>query len=522
VKTTVENFFLPQTPDVTFYRNEADALAEENMITDLSNYRNIGYPNRQEIYIRVDSQISNDCQAFGSYITLIVEPLPIANPVSIERQCDSDTSDMLVTFPFDTSQIENDLLDGQNPADVTITYVDATGNTLSSPLPNPFVTESQIITIRVTNNSTSDPNGACFDETGLEFIVDKQPVANPVPPLIVCDGESGDIDDDGLYAFNTASIKSSILGSQTGMEVFFTFVNELGSLVTSQTLPNPLNSRNQTISVEVINPLNTICTAVSSIDLIVNPLPDFTIDTSQTVCSLDPSVTIILDPEEANTTESYDYSWVFNGTEIATTETLTVSTAGTYTVTLTKTDGTRCSRSREVTVNASEIATITQDDIRIVDLSENNTITIIDPTSLGAGDYWFSLQSTNGQIIYPYQDHPNFENVDAGFYTLFIEDKNGCGFSSLPISVIGYPRFFTPNNDGYNDVWQIQGINDMVQPDSDIYIFDRYGKLLKQLNPGSVGWDGTFNDNLMPSSDYWFKVLLQDGRTFSGHFSLKR
>jgi gliding motility-associated-like protein len=233
-------------------------------------------------------------------------------------------------------------------------------------------------------------------------------------------------------------------------------------------------------------------------------------------------VTIILDPEEANTTESYDYSWVFNGTEIATTETLTVSTAGIYTVTLTKIDGTGCSRSREVTVNASEIATITQDDIRIADLSENNTITIIDPTSLGAGDYWFSLQSTNGQIIYPYQDHPNFENVDAGFYTLFIEDKNGCGFSTLPISVIGYPRFFTPNNDGYNDVWQIQGINDMVQPDSDIYIFDRYGKLLKQLNPGSVGWDGTFNDNLMPSSDYWFKVLLQDGRIFSGHFSLKR
>jgi gliding motility-associated-like protein len=213
---------------------------------------------------------------------------------------------------------------------------------------------------------------------------------------------------------------------------------------------------------------------------------------------------------------------VFNGTEIATTETLTVSTAGIYTVTLTKTDGTGCSRSREVRVNASEIATITQGDIRIVDLSDNNRLTIIDPASLGAGDYWFSLESTDGQVIYPYQDNPNFENVDAGLYTLFIEDKNGCGIASLPISVIGYPRFFTPNNDGYNDVWQIQGINAMVQPDSDIYIFDRYGKLLKQLNPASIGWDGTFNDNLMPSSDYWFKVLLQDGRIFSGHFSLKR
>jgi len=522
VKTTVESFFLPQTPAVTFYRNEEDALSEQNAITDLSNYRNVGYPGRQQIYIRVDSEVGNDCQAFGPYITLIVEPLPTAHAVTIAQQCDFDTTDTLINYPFDTSQIEANVLDGQNPSDVSISYFDALGNGLPSPLPNPFVTESQTITIRVTNNNTSDPNGACFDETTLAFIVDKQPVANPVAPLIVCDGDAGDIDNDGLYAFNTEAIERTILGSQTGMEVYFTFVNELGDLVTSQTLPNPLNSRNQTIGVKVVNQVNTNCTDVSSINLVVNPLPDFTIDTLQTACSLDPTVTIILDPEEANTSESYDYSWEFNGTEIATTPTLTVSTAGAYKLTLIKADGTGCSKSREVIVNASEVATITQNNIRIDDLSATNRVTILDPSSLGAGDYWFSLESTDGQIIYTYQDNPVFENVDAGFYTLFIEDKNGCGFTSLPISVIGYPKYFTPNNDGYNDVWQIQGINAMIQPDSAIYIFDRYGKLVKQLSPESIGWDGTFNANLMPSSDYWFKVLLQDGRTFSGHFSLKR
>lgn len=521
VQARVESFFLPQTPTVTFYRNEADALSEQNPITDTSNYRNIGYPNSQQIYIRVDSQISNDCQAFGPFITLIVEPLPVANSVSMARECDMDPTDALVNFPFDTSQIESQVLNGQDPADVTITYIDAMGNALPSPLPNPFLTESQTISVRVTNNNTSDPDGPCFDETSIEFIVDQQPIANAVAAIEVCDGDAGDIDNDGIFDFDTSTIEYSILGTQTGFIVNYTYVNESGT-VTSQNLPNPLSSGNQTILVEVVNPLNDTCAGTSSFDLVVNPLPEFTIENSQTVCSLDPTVTIVLDPEEENTSESFNYSWVFNNIELATTPTLLVSQAGTYTVTLTQTDGTGCSRSRDVVVNASEAAVITLDDITISDLNTNNTITINDPNSLGAGDYIFSLVSIDDQVVFPFQERSVFENVPAGFYTLLVDDRNGCGLTSIEISVIGYPKFFTPNNDGFNDLWQIEGINELVQPNSDIFIFDRFGKLLKQLSPASAGWDGTFNNNPLPSSDYWFKVNLQDGRVFQGHFSMKR
>ncbi|NRD23372.1 T9SS type B sorting domain-containing protein, partial [Winogradskyella litoriviva] len=59
------------------------------------------------------------------------------------------------------------------------------------------------------------------------------------------------------------------------------------------------------------------------------------------------------------------------------------------------------------------------------------------------------------------------------------------------------------------------------------YIFDRYGKLLKQLSPDGSGWDGTFNGNLMPTSDYWFTVEYDEPTTdirkeFKAHFTLKR
>jgi len=86
--------------------------------------------------------------------------------------------------------------------------------------------------------------------------------------------------------------------------------------------------------------------------------------------------------------------------------------------------------------------------------------------------------------------------------------------------VFGYPKFLTPNGDGYNDTWQLDGIN--FQPATLIYIYDRFGKLLVKLDPTSDGWDGRYRGRMMPDGDYWFNVKLEDGRLFKGHFSLLR
>ena len=106
----------------------------------------------------------------------------------------------------------------------------------------------------------------------------------------------------------------------------------------------------------------------------------------------------------------------------------------------------------------------------------------------------------------PWQDNGTFENVSFGTHTIFVRDINGCGITTTTVLVLDYPRFFTPNGDGNNDTWNIVGI--ATQPSAKIYIFDRYGKLLKQLSPTSSGWDGTYQGNLMPTSDYWFTVEL--------------
>jgi gliding motility-associated-like protein len=136
----------------------------------------------------------------------------------------------------------------------------------------------------------------------------------------------------------------------------------------------------------------------------------------------------------------------------------------------------------------------------------------------GEGDYEFSLNNING----PYQDSNVFENVPPGLHTVYVRDKNDCGIVEDIVSVIGFPKFLTPNGDGYHDTWQVYGLNHSSQIESIVYIFDRYGKLIKQLSPSGIGWDGTFNGQPLPSSDYWFHVKLQDGRTFKSHFTLKR
>ncbi len=494
-----------------YFRNEVDALAETNEITDISNYRNIGYPGTQQIFTRIDSAISNDCLGLGSHITLIVEKLPVANLVTIEGQCDDDNDGL---FSFDVSQVETTVLNGQPLSEVSVLYFNQDGTTLPSPLPNPFTTITQTITIRVTNNDTENLDGACYDETTLDFTVYSTPTANPIIIPPACDNDENDTD--GLFSFDTSLIQNEILQGQTNIEV--KYFNSSGDELPSP-LPNPFVSDTQTITAMVINPLNLNCTDSTDLEFIVNTLPDFTIETPQIVCSSNPTFTVVLAPFEENAIENYSYQWTYEDGSLLSNETiLEVSTPGVYTITLTKTDGTSCSRSRDVFVNASDLATITLDDIIINDISENNTIVINnDNNNLGLGDYEFALDN---ELFY--QDDPFFSNVIPGLHTLYVRDKNGCGTINIEIPVIGYPKYFTPNGDGHNETWNLIGISSNYLSQSTIYIFNRYGKLLKQMQPLEGGWDGTFNGSALPSSDYWFKVILEDERQFSGHFTLKR
>ena len=621
---------------ITYYRNQADALAEVDAITDTANYRNIGYPNTQQIYIRVDSNLDNDCLGFGPFITLTVDPVPTVNPVTNLIFCDNGDDGDFFNGIIQTFNLESQtpiILGTQDPLNFTVTYHTSDVDALSgaSPIVGSSMYENTIanletVYVRVANNTTG-----CFtNHTSFDLIVNELPIANFVDDLEVCDDNTDGSAQNGFsqtfdlelqtagilgtqdptqfsvtYHANLADAQAGILplgspfsnsvpfsqiiyarvynsltGCANGISNFNAIVNpepttenvsnlsycdddsdgddtngflqniDLDSQITdilgalqdpddftvtfhetqadasagTDALSSPYTNTTadqQTIFVRVVND-DTLCVNDDfTFDVIINPLPDFKVTSPQIVCLSGPPLTLFVE----NPAAVYDYVWTApNGNESFGSQ-ITIESGGLYTVTATTTNGTLCTRTREIEVNESIAATITDADVTIVDDSENNSISI-DPTNLGIGDYQYALINEDG-LQTSFQDIPLFENLAGGVYTIVVEDKNGCRpNATLEVSVIEYPKFFTPNNDGINDTWAIKGANSTFYPNAQINIFNRFGKVVAQIEVDTPGWTGTYGGKTLPSDDYWFSIILVDrnGRTRNrkGNFSLLR
>ncbi len=160
-------------------------------------------------------------------------------------------------------------------------------------------------------------------------------------------------------------------------------------------------------------------------------------------------------------------------------------------------------------------------DILNTNLSANPNQNDIEILVAGDSDYEYAIN--NGD----FQDEAIFYDVAPGLNTIIVNDKNGCGITnSIEFLVVAYPKFFTPNGDGVHETWHILGIETLKNPT--VKIFDRYGKLIAQLNTNS-GWDGNFKGQPMPSSDYWFRLEYEEQKNSilvaqirQSHFTLKR
>ncbi|MCK8481339.1 T9SS type B sorting domain-containing protein [Psychroserpens algicola] len=251
------------------------------------------------------------------------------------------------------------------------------------------------------------------------------------------------------------------------------------------------------------------CYGIGQVHLLVNPNPNILTEETVLYCLNSFPETITLSGGVmGDTPNNYYYNWSTGETTID----IEINETGTYTVDVSFVEG--CSKTKTITVLPSNIATI--EDVVIEDVSVNNSITVL---VSGEGDYEYAILGIEG----PYQSSNTFDNVAAGIYTVYIRDtKNDCGITSEDVSVIGYPKYFTPNGDGVNETWQLKGVSAQFQPNSKVFIFDRYGKLLYTINSPFDSWDGTFKGQPLPSNDYWFSATLEDGRVFRSHFTLKR
>ncbi|MBO9584085.1 MAG: T9SS type B sorting domain-containing protein [Flavobacterium sp.] len=408
-------------------------------------------------------------------------------------QCDDDADGITI---FDLTKVAN-IVKNNNPQIAnqgyyeTLADAQAKTNSIANPQRYTNKAPSQIVFARIENSF------GCYAIAQITLNVSNTVIPDQAP-IAKCDEDGIQ---DGLYQFDLASevTPQILMGLPPGLVVNY-FLTASDAVTETNSLPNIFKNttpNSQTIYARAAN--GSDCYDITPIQLIVHTFdpPNFE-DETQYLCKGD-EITISV------ATGFSSYAWS-NGSA---TNSTVITTAGDYSVTVTDANG--CKKTKNFKIILSEPATITGADVK--DFSENDNTVQIQYT--GAGNYEFSLDG----IVF--QDSSTFTQVSPGIYNAIAKDKNGCGFSNtFQVYVLDYPRFFTPNGDGFNDLWVIKNIDQM--PDYTISIFDRYGKLLKQMNQNGAGWNGIFNGREMPSDDYWFTLLFVNGKNVKGHFSLKR
>lgn len=488
---------------VTFHLRDNDAVliaGNPNLVTTYhpaanspiilpNNYTNQTPFTNETVWVKI-TNTATQCYAYKSF-DLILNTIPTVTASQL-TQCDFQLSpDGLTTFNLTEA---NAAITGNNANYSTEFY--AQGSTVALNTTYTNIQNPQIIDVKVTDNTTH-----CYAFTTLTLNV----TVNPTNTVTLHECDVTGLDD----GFTVFDLTDTGFGNSGNTVTYYSSSND--ALLEQNEIPTNFTNttaNNQRLYARIENANN--CIGINIVDLIVDKLPNIKTTESAVYCLNKPSIPVILDGGiGTQNPNSFTYLWTPGG---ETTSSISVFTSGTYTVTVT--NAANCSKVRTIIVKDSNTAIV--EAVSVIDLSENNTITVL--VQGNEDEFLYSLDSPNG----PFQESNSFEGVIPGIHTVYISDKDNCGIVPKEVPVLGIPSFFTPNGDGFNDTWKITGMEKGFYAKSIIHIFDRFGKLMKQMAPSGEGWNGMFNGQFAPATDYWYVMQLEDGRTIKGHFALKR
>ncbi len=310
--------------------------------------------------------------------------------------------------------------------------------------------------------------------TMITATINEIPSTNFIQPSPVCQNTSATID-----AFTSV-----------GTINWFDTATSTTSIFTGNSFTTPQLNVTTTYFFEANN--NGCPSTRTAVTIQVNPVP-IVIDETITFC------------ENASTQlhsgiSGENYLWSTGET----TENISITTAGNYSVVITNSFG--CSATKNFIVTTNPIPQIDFVDVQFEGITINTS---------NSGDFLYSINGID------YFISNEFSLSIGGLYTAYVKDVFECDIAILPFVFIATPTYFTPNNDGFNDFWFIKGTQ--FYPSATTSIFDRYGKLIATLNASNLVWDGNFNNQILPASDYWFITEIPEtNQIIKGHFSLKR
>eukprot|EP01093_Parvamoeba_rugata_P011234 TRINITY_DN3089_c0_g2_i1.p2 TRINITY_DN3089_c0_g2~~TRINITY_DN3089_c0_g2_i1.p2 ORF type:complete len:591 (+),score=140.93 TRINITY_DN3089_c0_g2_i1:3810-5582(+) len=480
---------------VTYHTTMVDAENGTDSLSD-SFTNTINY--NQTIFVRVQNATDASCYAITNF-ELQVFDAPNTPSVTDWNACDNDNNGVSV---FDLTEKNAEILGNQNVADFTVRYYEnlADANLAQNEINGLYQNTSnpQSIFYSIENSS----NTTCIVTNSFEIAVYNTPFAQVPTPIILCDDN-----ETGIQTIDLTQKDVEILGNQSVNDFKVTYFTSQAdaenntNTLDSSAFTNVLNQETIYARVQPTNLDN--CYATTSFEIIINSLPQINLKERYVICPDSPALVI-----DGGDFESW--SWQnFDGVELSTIRNFNVSDLGAYQLTVSQTtNGVRCENSQSFEVLSSGAPETME--VEVNGFSDQIEITI---NATGTGPFEYSVDGEN------YQASNEFV-VFPGEHTVFVRDLLECRVISEDVIAIGYQRFFTPNGDGNNEYWNI--IGGELYPDSQVFIYDRYGKFLKQMSSTSKGWDGTMNGISLPESDYWFKYSYSDNQIITGHFTLKR
>ncbi len=450
---------------------------------------------------------ANGCLGAPVTVVVTVNPIPnvILSPASLTQTiCSGETTN--ISF---SGAINNTVYSWSVVSSVGVSGAfNGVGTSINQTLTSTGLSQGTVV-----YEVTPSLNGCTGTPQRITVTVNPVPVAiGPASHRELCSGESTDIT---VSTFNVATVfnwtvePNGVSGASAGTDTGL-------SINIAQPLTTTGNVRGYVDY--IITPVLTACSGIPiTVRVYVNPLPVVSL-TDGTICVDAAGIPFQgYELDSGLNDVDYDFVWTFAGNTItgATSATYTATEVGTYTVVATNSTTNCVSNVASAVVTATNPATsltVTQSEY----FSDNATLVV-------------TVTGGNGTLLYQLdqgvlQESNVFTGVTGGTHTITVVDTQGCTYLTQEVLVIDYPKYFTPNGDGHNDTWNIIGLN---QSDAKLYIFDRYGKLIKQIVPSTLsnGWDGTYNNVPMPSTDYWFTLDYTENGTqkqFKAHFSLKR
>lgn len=204
-------------------------------------------------------------------------------------------------------------------------------------------------------------------------------------------------------------------------------------------------------------------------------------------------------------TPPFTYKWSTGDT----TETIDSLAPGTYSVSVTQ-PATQCRRNEQFSISQPDSITVTPNIIADTCQLKLGGITVI--ATGGSGSYRYAWYDTTSLV-----DSVNTGILmrSKGMYTLTVTDQMGCVDSNVyeipegPCKGIVIYDVITPNGDGTNDFWMINGITDY--PGNLVQIFDKWGDLVYEKQGYRTDWHGQGSKGgELPDGIYYYIVKLNE------------